>query len=473
MRLSVEKLGKIKSADIQLDGLTLIAGSNESGKSTIGKTLYTIIKAIRERDQIAGKTAKKAIYSLCGNIFFDLRRSIKKEDINERSLLDTHFDRLPFERNLQRLIREHIHGEQETKGQLNFPESTSKLDLAEEFVNEKIKRFCEFKTLGDEDKQRIYNNLKGLLTAVSDLRGGDDRSKTQEALLFVLGNVFKWQVNNATTHDVSKVTLFDMERTLLSYEVENNADTIEIQDRFSIKTIDERLESHLFEDVTFIESPLILQAPNILGVELLDRLGKIEAPPHYWQDLLEKLKIDITKEAIQTSYNEEILKDISEIIHGKLIWNTDIQSFNFVKENSGTNLHVNNVASGTKSFSIVQRLARANLFSAGHLLVFDEPENHLHPEWQIKFAEIIVKLVKNGIPVLLTSHSPYLIEALRKYAIENNIWENKTNFYFSKVIEGENYAEIKNVNDVVFKNSGFENIIFDSFLKADDVLDGD
>jgi predicted ATPase len=30
-------------------------------------------------------------------------------------------------------------------------------------------------------------------------------------------------------------------------------------------------------------------------------------------------------------------------------------------------------------------------------LVLDEPEVHLHPNWQLKYAEIITLLVKNNI----------------------------------------------------------------------------
>lgn len=37
MDIKLRNFGKIKEADIQLSGLTLIAGPNDSGKSTVGK----------------------------------------------------------------------------------------------------------------------------------------------------------------------------------------------------------------------------------------------------------------------------------------------------------------------------------------------------------------------------------------------------------------------------------------------------
>jgi predicted ATPase len=63
--------------------------------------------------------------------------------------------------------------------------------------------------------------------------------------------------------------------------------------------------------------------------------------------------------------------------------------------------------------------------------VLDEPEVHLHPNWQLKYAEIITLLVKNNINILVTTHSPYMIEALERYAEKYDI-EDKTNFYLAK-----------------------------------------
>ena len=59
-------------------------------------------------------------------------------------------------------------------------------------------------------------------------------------------------------------------------------------------------------------------------------------------------------------------------------------------------------------------------------LILDEPEVHLHPEWQLKFAEIIILLQKEfDLHILINSHSPYLVEAIdvysKKYGTFNNL----------------------------------------------------
>ncbi|GAQ48893.1 hypothetical protein FPK15_contig00020-0028 [Flavobacterium psychrophilum] len=46
MKLKLQNIGIIEEADINIDGITLIAGQNDSGKSTVGKVLYALIRSV-------------------------------------------------------------------------------------------------------------------------------------------------------------------------------------------------------------------------------------------------------------------------------------------------------------------------------------------------------------------------------------------------------------------------------------------
>ena len=46
MRFVVEGIGKIGRAEILLDGITLIVGENNTGKSTIGKALFAHVNSV-------------------------------------------------------------------------------------------------------------------------------------------------------------------------------------------------------------------------------------------------------------------------------------------------------------------------------------------------------------------------------------------------------------------------------------------
>ena len=37
MRIKISNIGKIKEADVTINGITVIAGENNTGKSTVGK----------------------------------------------------------------------------------------------------------------------------------------------------------------------------------------------------------------------------------------------------------------------------------------------------------------------------------------------------------------------------------------------------------------------------------------------------
>ena len=40
MRITLKNIAKVKTADIDIKGITVIAGDNNTGKSNIGKALY-------------------------------------------------------------------------------------------------------------------------------------------------------------------------------------------------------------------------------------------------------------------------------------------------------------------------------------------------------------------------------------------------------------------------------------------------
>ncbi len=53
-------------------------------------------------------------------------------------------------------------------------------------------------------------------------------------------------------------------------------------------------------------------------------------------------------------------------------------------------------------------------------LIVEEPEAHLHPAAQVQVMEMIAMLVRQGVRVLLTTHSPYVL-----YAIDNFLMAQK------------------------------------------------
>ena len=135
---------------------------------------------------------------------------------------------------------------------------------------------------------------------------------------------------------------------------------------------------------------------------------------------------------------------ISDVIKGAFEFNSKNQ---LIFKKNEIEFDLNNVATGIKSFGILQLLLQKGKLNSNTLLIIDEPEVHLHPTWQVKYAEILVRLSKEfAIPILLTSHSPYFIEALEGFSRKHD-YEKLTNFYFAEKKKDGLSSKIVDVND--------------------------
>ena len=81
------------------------------------------------------------------------------------------------------------------------------------------------------------------------------------------------------------------------------------------------------------------------------------------------------------------------------------------------------LAAGGVKEAIQILLALASLDEG--IVVIDDAERGLHPAAQLKLAEAIVEAVKQGVQVILSTHSPTLLLALEKQVVEHGI-ENES-----------------------------------------------
>ena len=111
--------------------------------------------------------------------------------------------------------------------------------------------------------------------------------------------------------------------------------------------------------------------------------------------------------------------------------NTDIVNSSEDEEDE-KKLNIINYSSGMKTFYLIKSLIENGVIRENGTLILDEPEVHLHPEWQLKFAEIIVLLQREfALHVLINSHSPYLVEAIDIFSKKNGI-NNSVKYYLAK-----------------------------------------
>ena len=135
-------------------------------------------------------------------------------------------------------------------------------------------------------------------------------------------------------------------------------------------------------------------------------------------------------------------------------------------------ISVESLSTGMKSFGVLKMLLEAGYLSKSEILILDEPEIHLHPEWQLKYAELIVLLAKEyQLRVLITSHSSYFIEAIELHSQKHKI-DGGVRYYKTQPLEN-GMSEIVNVtNDLEFLYRDLVGGSIETFEKLEDELNG-
>ena len=360
MKLGLSNINKIRQADINLNGLTVIAGTNDSGKSTIGKILFSIIKALdncKDNSRLIDDTIGKKLRSLYTNLsqFDDLYHTSLKSIIFSISY-----------RNVLRELRD-----KNTKNSV-----LSRLSrLKDQLEQTDIKPF----------HRAVVNNLVSEIQELATEEAAPNGILKRE-MQAILEAEF---VNSVCTHHTSSSRIF------FSDESGNENLQVTIQDNL-IKEIEGGTGCFL-EDVTLVESPLYLHLIDILStartfneLKSMDKrlLGIRPLVNYHIKDMAEKLA-SFKYVGMHTLFQESTDSDeINHITGGYFSFDEDNNNIYWIK--------------GEEKYKVVN--------------IWDEPENHLHPEWQIRLAALLMEQAKAGVPVLLTSHSPYFIQAIRYFA---------------------------------------------------------
>ena len=137
-----------------------------------------------------------------------------------------------------------------------------------------------------------------------------------------------------------------------------------------------------------------------------------------------------------------IYEKISSVCSGDVI-RSKRSVTGYQRKGSDKVLNVRNLSTGLKTFVILKMLLTSGVIERNGTIILDEPEIHLHPEWQLLFAELIVLIQKEfGVHVLLNTHSPYFLNAIEVYTVKYGV-DDKCKYYlaFSK-------DDISNIEDV-------------------------
>ena len=388
MILTLKNIGKIRKAQLDIDGITVIAGANGTGKSTAGRALFAMLNGFCNLPQKIEEERVGSIEGLLDHMYYDRdtrltsfpdTNAMAKEIVSHRQAYQAVED-AEFEQSILALL--HRFAPQED----DFPEGA---DLHETFSRIKsILRVSDEQLLSSILDRSFYAEFYGQVSNIYD----DSQS---EATLQIRGKDFTVSWEHGEIAESHKSEDFSLQ-----------SEPIYLEDPFVLDSVRSR---PLFDlDRRFVNHRALL------GRKLFSKAKR--------ENLVDEI---ITKNKLETIYQR-----ISSVCGGDVI-SLGHSGLGYRQKNSDKVLDVKNLSTGLKTFAILKTLLLNGVIKQNGTIILDEPEIHLHPEWQLLFAELIVLLQKEfSLHILLNTHSPYFLNAIEVYTRKYHV-EDQCKFYFS------------------------------------------
>ncbi len=400
MKLSIKNVGILSKVDLEINGITVIAGENDTGKSTISKSLYAIFNGCYRLEE---RIINTKLNTIVDEVFEYLERSytpryipdyLREKYIGKERIVEVLQSKLNLEKeNIKNLVNEIVKNINEEK---NF------------FYSEMLRR-------NDVDEIENDSLLEDLTKKINKIIQMNDEIINKLLEEEFIGE-FNSQVNNVSSNESSQINMIIKNMNIGVEIIEGKANLKNTEDAKKI-----------YSKIEYIDSISIFDTLNRTSHhsnQLVEDLQSEKKP-----NLVNAIEIE---EKIKGIFNKVTKRGIGELVFSKTLLNTKV----FYKSND-TNieskpLDIRNVSAGLKSFLIIKTLFEKGILEENGVIILDEPEVHLHPEWQVLFAELIVLIQKEfNMHILLTTHSPYFLYAVELFTKKYKI-NGKCKFYFSE-----------------------------------------
>lgn len=411
MKVSMKDVAVIKAADIQLDGITVVAGLNGTGKTTIGKGIYAIINAYS---------------TLHPKIIMSRKNSIRNQ-----------FVRFYIPQND---IEEGFKSSQKFMEDLSNQKLSSWSTEEREVVKAEITEWFNRNLKLDDNPEELIENIVNII-----------KRPVEQDVKFIVDSCYQNVFDNQINRFNSKLD------AIFTAEIEDK--------KYSARFKNDGLVYYEYEG-SDVSNAIYIESQNILDKydQYINRRGSRRNMSDFSTKLFNALRVD--KKEVQEDMTVEEYESrkkameivnsiISGVTHGSLEGDTSSE-FVFHDEKTSHNVQIKNLSAGIKIFAVLQRLLENGSLKSGDILLIDEPEVNLHPEWQIIFAEILVRIHKElGIIIYLNSHSPYFIRAIEVKLAKNDIGD-KGKFYLTQEVEDGLYA----VKDVTYSTDEIYELLY-------------
>ena len=243
MNIKISKFGKIKTANILVNGLTVIAGKNDTGKSTVGKAIYSVIRSITGFPQMYTQLIRTQAIMDIFSLLFELVRNHKADSKDNNYALI-----------------ENMRGEMLNSIIASGGKVTESLYNRVDYFMNIINSYVE--------NVSIDTKMRENLDHISDLlkENVSDNDKFLKISSAVFSSKFLRTYNNSLTNESSELSFSLGSDELASLKFENN--------ELLSGNLDVMKRANSFRDATLIESPLYLEETHTSDIPFAQDLKK-------------------------------------------------------------------------------------------------------------------------------------------------------------------------------------------------------
>ncbi|MCR8685566.1 AAA family ATPase [Campylobacter ureolyticus] len=415
MKLSLKNIGKLKNAEIEINGITIIAGENDTGKSTISKSLYSIFNAFYKIDAKMNEEKKEEIR----HQIFRLKRLLENDISN--GFVDGYLARnrhIAGEVQVQKITKQ-IYDEFRKNNQQISHETILHI------LSENGLKIISHKNQNADEQDSLVDSIIQLINI-------DEYEHMQRIIQRQFDNEFYRQVNNLYLDSQGKISLCIKNQYIDLRSVKNKMQ------------IDKHYNIDINTKVPYIDNSLVLENLGYHDIFINNKHSE-----NLRLMLRNNKSASAIKEIITEKRLDKILNKLNDVAPGKLIRTREYAWYAYEKD--GVKFRLQNTSAGLKIFIILKTLIEKEYIEDNGTIIFDEPEVYLHPKFQLRLAEILVLLQKEfNLHMLISTHSPYFLKAIEVYSKENKN-SDKCKYYLARNMKDRPIAEIIDVTDETYK----------------------
>ena len=432
-QLSVTDFGPIKEAKIELRPLTVFIGPSNTGKSYLSTLIYALHKYFVNYKNYRIGPPQTAVLS---------DSAIKRENLI-RPNLDLDKIKLFYHWSNETFLKQHDDSDALS---LRIPDSI--IDLLKPALHEFSGMFFEElrRCFGVSNSSKLIRHAAANRPRIVWSNNHFTNSIADNILQysFSMGECSQGLLHNFSVSDQAGTSLFlrksrilrshaerlknDMDVSLLNLE---SPKQVESSIMFSIVRLLDSIQNNALIQVAgqfrnrayYLPANRtgLMHAHRLVVNALIERATSVGIVESARMPLLSGITSDFLKRLIESSTEDEGSEGNYETLTGRIeseILGGSIRSkpssvgyptFLYQPEGWRESMDLANTSSMVSELAPFVLYLR-HVIRPGDVLIFEEPESHLHPAIQAQLAKEIVKLVNSQIHIIVTTHSDYLLE---------------------------------------------------------------